>query len=124
MEIDGKPLDCSLAAEGGDETHVVVELPNDPVVGIGKTVRLARDRLDAVFAVPASALLKMGDSDRLFVVTPTNRAELRVVAVAGAHRQRGDHHPGIWTSATGSIVDAPADLKPDARVLIRETVAK
>ena len=35
-EIDGKPLECSLAAEGGDETHVAIELPNDPNLA-GKT---------------------------------------------------------------------------------------
>jgi hypothetical protein len=122
-EIDGKPLDCSLAAEGGDETHLVVDLPNDPVVGVGKTARLARDRMDAVFSIPASALLKMGDSDRLFVVTPSNRAELRVVAVA---ERSGNEAIILQGLDVGDrvIVDSPPDLKPDARVLIRETVAK
>ncbi len=123
VEIDDKPLDCSLAAEGGDETHVVIDLPNDPLVGTGKTVRLARDRLDAVFSVPAGALIKMGDSDRLFVVTPSNRAELRVVAV-----QERNGNEAIITQGLDVgdrvVIDAPTDLKPDARVLIRETVAK
>ena len=109
--------------EGGDETHVVIDLPNDPLVGTGKTVRLARDRLDAVFSVPAGALIKMGDSDRLFVVTPSNRAELRVVAV-----QERNGNEAIITQGLDVgdrvVIDAPTDLKPDARVLIRETVAK
>jgi biotin carboxyl carrier protein len=122
-EIDGKPLDCSLASEGGDETHLVVDLPSDPVVGVGKTARLARDRLDAVFSVPASALLKMGDSDRLFVVTPSNRAELRVVAVQERTGQEAIITQGLDVGDR-VVVDAPADLKPEARVLIRETVAK
>jgi biotin carboxyl carrier protein len=123
LEIEGKPLDCTLASEGGDETHVVVDLPSDPVVASGKTARLARDRLDAVFSVPASALLKMGDSDRLFVVTPSHRAELRVVAV-----QERTGNEAIITQGLDVgdrvVVDAPPELKPDARVLIRETVAK
>ena len=60
----------------------------------GKTVRLARNRLDAVFSVPATALVKVGDSDRLYVVGPNKRAELRVVAVADRIRHRRGHHPG------------------------------
>jgi hypothetical protein len=122
IEIEGKPLDCSLAAEGGDETHVAIELPNDPNL-TGKTVRLARDRLDAVFSVPASALVKVGESDRLYVVGANGRAEMRVVAVA-------DRGPGGATVTQGLdvgdrvIVDVPSGLKAESRVLISSTSAR
>jgi hypothetical protein len=122
IEIEGKPLDCSLAAEGGDETHVAIELPNDPSL-VGKTVRLARDRLDAVFSVPTSALVRVGESDRLFVVPPSGRAEMRVVAVA-------DRGPTGATITQGLdvgdrvITDVPPGLRPDARVLISGTTSQ
>jgi multidrug efflux pump subunit AcrA (membrane-fusion protein) len=119
VEVEGKPLECSLAAEGGDETHVAIELPDDPTL-TGKTARLARDRLDAVFSVPLSALVRVGESDRLFVVAPSLRAEMRVVAVA-------DRSPTGATITQGLdvgdrvIVDVPQGLRPDARLLISST---
>jgi hypothetical protein len=122
VEIEGKHLDCSLAAEGGDETHVAIELPNDPNL-VGKTVRLARDRLDAVFSVPTSALVRVGETDRLYVVGPNNRAEMRVVAVA-------DRGPTGATVTQGLdvgdrvIVDIPAGLRADSRLLISATTQK
>ncbi len=121
-EVEGKPLECSLAADGGDETHVAIELPNDPGLD-GKSVRLARDRLDAVFSVPLSALVRVGDSDRLFVVPPSGRAEMRVVAVA-------DRGPGGATVTQGLdvgdrvIVEVPSGLRADARVLIASSTSR
>ncbi len=114
-----KPLECSLAATGGDETHVVIELPNDPTVTEGKAARLARDRLDAVFGVPASALVRVGDSDRLYVVGPTGRAELRVVAVADKAGDQAIVTQGIDVGDR-VIVTPPPGLRHDTRVLISE----
>ena len=123
VEIDGNPLDCKQATEGGDDTHVIVELPSDAPVAAGKTVKLARDRLDAVFPVPASALLRVGDSDRLYVVAPSNRAELRVVAVQDRSGDEAIITQGLDVGDR-VIIDSPQGLKPDARVLVRETVTK
>ena len=122
VEIEGKPIDCSLSAEGGDETHVVIDLPSDPLVAAGKTVKLARNRLDAVFPLPASAVERVGDTDRLFVVVGS-RAELRVISVE-------DRNPTEVVVSQGLdvgdrvILDRPPGLKQDARVLISETIAR
>jgi multidrug efflux pump subunit AcrA (membrane-fusion protein) len=117
IEIEGKPLDCSLAPTGGDETHVAIELPNDPAVAAGKTVRLARNRLDAVFSIPTSALLRVGETDRLFVVGPSGRAELRVVAVADRAANDAIVTQGIDVGDR-VIVAPPPGLRPDTKVLL------
>jgi multidrug efflux pump subunit AcrA (membrane-fusion protein) len=114
-EVDGKPLECSLAAEGGDETHVPIELPNDASL-VNKSVRLARDRLDAVFAVPLSALVRVGESDRLYVVGPDNRAEMRVVAVADRGATGATVTQGL--DVGDRVIVDPAGLKQDTRVLV------
>jgi hypothetical protein len=82
VEIEGRPVGCSLVPDGGDETHVLVELPPEAATAAGRSVRLARARLADAFLVPASALSRAGDSDRVLVVAPTGRAEARIVAVA------------------------------------------
>jgi len=81
-EIEGRPAACNLAPDGGDETHVVIELAPEVVTVPGQPVRLARARFAEAFLVPASALSRMGDSDRVLLVAPTGRAEVRNVAVA------------------------------------------
>jgi hypothetical protein len=81
VEIVGKLAACSLAADGGDETHVVIELGQELATMAGQSTRLARARLTGVFVVPASALSHVGNSDRVFVVAPMGRAEERSVAV-------------------------------------------
>jgi multidrug efflux pump subunit AcrA (membrane-fusion protein) len=78
-EVAGKPVDCGLG--GGDEESVTVELPAESASD-GAVVRLARARFDAVFPVPAAAVVRAGDTDRLWIATPAGRAELRAIAVA------------------------------------------
>jgi hypothetical protein len=117
IEIEGKPLECSLAPSGGDETHVAIELPTDLAVAPGKTVKLARNRLDAVFSIPTSALMRVGDTDRLFVVGPSGRAELRVVAVADRAANDAIVTQGIDVGDR-VIVAPPPGLRPDTKVLL------
>jgi multidrug efflux pump subunit AcrA (membrane-fusion protein) len=121
VEVEGKPLDCSVASEGGDETHLALELPADPVVAAGKPVRLARARFDAVFAVPTSAIFRVGDTDRLYVAAPGGRAELRVVSIA----ERGEGEAIVTQGLDVGdqvIVDVPRDLRADTRVLVTQTL--
>ncbi len=61
-EIEGRPVGCSLAPDGGDETRVVIELPPEAATAAGQTVRLARARFAEAFLVPASALSRVGNS--------------------------------------------------------------
>ena len=119
IDLEGKPLECSLAASGGDETHVAIELPNDPAVAAGKTVRLARNRLDAVFSVPTTALVRVGDTDRLYVVGPTKRAELRVVAVADRAATDAIITQGIDVGDR-VITAPPPHLRPDTHLIVTD----
>jgi hypothetical protein len=120
VEVEGKPLDCSLATEGGDETHIVVELPNDPVASPGKTVRLARARYDAVFSIPPSALVRVGDTHRLYVAGSAGRAEMRLVAVVDQTDDEAVIAQGLEVGDQ-VIVDA-RDLRADALIQVVETV--
>jgi len=81
-EIDGRPVGCSLAPDAGDETHVVIDLPPETATAAGRMVRLLRARFADAFLVPASALSHVGEGDRVLVVSPTGRAEVRSVVVA------------------------------------------
>jgi hypothetical protein len=81
-EIEGRSVGCSLAVESGDEIHVVIELPSEAATAAGQMVRLLRARLADAFLLPASALSRVGESDRVLLVAPTGRAEVRSVVVA------------------------------------------
>ena len=79
-EIQGRAISCDLATDAGDETHVVIALSAEAAVG--QTVRLARVRFADVTLLPPSALSHVGASDRVLVVAPSGRAEVRSVTVA------------------------------------------
>ena len=81
-EIEGRPVGCELVLDGGDEDHVVVELAPESATAAGQPLRLARARLADAFVVPASALSRVGNRDRVLVVAPSGRAEGRNVTVA------------------------------------------
>jgi UDP-N-acetyl-D-mannosaminuronate dehydrogenase len=70
-----------LAVESGDETHVVIELPPEAATAAGQMVRLLRARFADAFLLPASALSRMGEGDRVLLVAPTGRAEVRSVVL-------------------------------------------
>ena len=81
-EIEGRPVTCNLASDAGDETRVVIELAPEAATAPGQTVRLARARFAEAFLVPTSALARVGNADRVLLVAPTGRAEVRSVTVA------------------------------------------
>jgi hypothetical protein len=95
--------------------RVEVTLPGDLGLVSGQPLRLARRRYDAVFPVPAAALVGQGGQKSLWLVGPDGRAESRAVAVAAV----GDEalvsdglHVGDQV-----IVDPPPGLHPGALVV-------
>ncbi len=120
VEIEGRPLDCALADNEGDATHVSVDLPADATIATNAVVRLAKARFDAVYAIPAAAVVRVGRTERVFVAGATGRAEIRAIAL-------GDRMPGDAIVTQGLdlgdavIVDVPPQLRPNARVRIAET---
>jgi hypothetical protein len=114
-EIDGKPLDCSLSAEGGDETHVLVDLPADAAVSAGKPVRLAKARYDGVFVLPASALAPTKGSDRRVYVVKDGHVESYAVVLADQSPTEIVVKQGLEPDSP-VVVDVPANLRPRAAV--------
>jgi len=115
VEIGGKPFECSLSAEGGDETHVFLDLPTEPEMAAGKPVRLARARYDAAFVLPAAALAPTKGSDRRVYVVKDGRAESYAVVLSDQSPTEIVVTQGL---EPGSVVvaEVPPGLKPRAPV--------
>jgi multidrug efflux pump subunit AcrA (membrane-fusion protein) len=116
--VDGNPLECALAADGGDETHVIIDLaPGSPAIAPGKPLRLARARYDGVLALPAAALAagsNKGTDHRVFVAKD-GRAESFVVVVADQDEKEVLVTQGLDPGST-VILEPPASLRAGARV--------
>jgi hypothetical protein len=119
VEIDGRPFDCTIVSDAADETHVTVELPVDPAVTAGKSVRFARSRLDAVFTVPSSAIVRVSETDRLFIVVGS-RAEMRVVALAERTDSEAIVTQGL--DVGDQVVIDPRGLRAESHVLVKDTI--
>jgi multidrug efflux pump subunit AcrA (membrane-fusion protein) len=115
IEAGGKPLDCSLSAEGGDETHVFLDLPADPELAPGKPVRLAKARYDAAFRLPATALAPTKGSDRRVYVVKDGRAESYAVILADQTPTEIVVTQGLEPGSP-VIAEVPPALKPRAQV--------
>lgn len=120
-------FDCQLpivagGAELGGPTSgrgpgISVELPAGAAVTVGQPLRLARARFDGVFPVPRGAVVRVDDTDRVFVAAAGGIAEARAVSVADA---AGDELLVTQGLDVGDavIVDAPADLREGSRVVV------
>jgi hypothetical protein len=117
VEIAGKAFECSLSAEGGDETHVFLDLPTEPEMAAGKPVRLARARYDAAFVLPTTALAATKGSDRRVYVVKDGRAESYAVVLSDQSPSEIVVTQGL---EPGSVVvtEVPPGLKPRAAVKI------
>jgi hypothetical protein len=120
-EIEGRPVACSLASDGGDETHVVIELAPEATTVAGLPVRLVRARFSEAFLVPASALSRVGDSDRVLVVAPTGRAEARSVVVADRTAAEAVITQGL-DAGDAVIIETSHPVGAGARVRITEAM--
>lgn len=108
--VDCKPPVGEVSA--GDKVEVA--LPGDLGLVSGQPLRLARRRYDAVFPVPARALVGGGDKKSIWIAGRDGRAESRAVAVADL----GDEalvSDGLHVG-DDVIVDPPAGLQPGSPI--------
>src|SRR5206468_416020 len=71
-------VDCSLLGMSGRD-KLRVALPGDIGLVPGQPLRLARQRYDAVFRVPAAAVKQEGERKLVYVAAATGMAEARDV---------------------------------------------
>jgi multidrug efflux pump subunit AcrA (membrane-fusion protein) len=121
VEIGGKPFECSLSPEGGDETHVFIDLPAEPEVTAGKPVRLARARFDGVFVLPATALAPTKGADRRVYVVKDGKVESYAVVLADQSPTEIVVSQGL-EPGSAVVVEVPRELRP--RAAVRATAAQ
>jgi hypothetical protein len=110
------PYDCEFV---GTETEdaVVVELPANVLGNPGQAVSLAKARFDGVFSVPNSAVLQVGNTDRVFVAAPSGRVEVRAISIADRSDRETLVAQGLDVG-DAVIVDARPDLSASSRVRV------
>ena len=118
-----RPAACSLALDAGDETHVVIDLPSEAATTAGQMVRLLRARFADAFLVPASALLRVGEGDRVLVVSPAGRAEARSVVVADRGAAEAVITQGL-DSGDSIIVETSQPVGAGARVRMTDATGE
>jgi multidrug efflux pump subunit AcrA (membrane-fusion protein) len=114
------PADCEFIGTAAED-NVVVELPAGTLGIAGQAVSLAKARFDGVFTVPATAVLRVGNSERLFVAGPSGRVEVRAVAIADRNEQEALVAQGLDVG-DAVIVDARHELSTAPRVRIAKRI--
>jgi len=109
--VDCKPPRGAAAA---GSRKVEIPLPGELGLVSGQPLRLARRRFDAVFPVPAAAVVADGDRRSVWIVGHDGTAQLREVAVIDA-TEDALVSDGLRVGDQ-VIVDPPAGLRPGARV--------
>ncbi len=103
--------DCRLTAPPQPPNNrLEVELPPSAGILLGQPLLLARVRYDGVFPVPRSAVVRVGDTDRIFVVGPGNVAQARAITIADADPDEVVLSQGVDVGDR-VIVDPPADVR-------------
>ena len=110
-------VDCTVERSdgpAGNKLHVA--LPENLGLVPGQPLRLARQRYDAVFPVPAAAVSGSGERRSLWIAGAGGTAERRDVVVADA----SDDVLISEGLRVGDevIVDAPADLRAGAAIIV------
>jgi len=108
-------VDCAVETAGAARDKLRVTLPDNLGLVPGQPLRLARERFDAVFPIPTGAIAG-ADGHRSIWVASAGAAERREVVVA----DMGDDALVSDGLRVGDevILDAPADLRPGAPVLV------
>jgi len=114
-QVGPRLVDCDrLASSGGQDVQVA--LPGDVGLVSGQPLRLASRRYDAVFPVPATALLGDGDRHSVWVAGRDGTTEERAVAVADS----GEEALISTGLRVGDrvILDPPGELQAGTQVAI------
>jgi len=114
-QVGPRFFDCRLPSEvAAGRDKIEIPLPGDVGLVSGQPLRLARARYDAVFPVPAGALVADGARQAVWIAARDGTAEQRTVRVA----EGGDDALVTDGLRVGDqvIVDPPAGLRPGARV--------
>jgi membrane fusion protein, multidrug efflux system len=115
-QVGPRFLDCKPPGGSIPPSSRKVEIPLPGELGLvsGQPLRLARRRFDAVFPVPAAAVVADGDRRSVWVAGHDGTAELREVAVVDASED-ALVSDGLRVGDQ-VIVDPPAGLRPGARI--------
>jgi hypothetical protein len=117
-QVGPRFVDCDrLAAAGGDQ-EVQVALPGDVGLVSGQPLRLARRRFDAVFPLPATALLGDGARRSVWIAGRDGRTEARVIEVAATDATDDALISAGLRVGDQVILDPPAELHVGTRVAI------
>jgi hypothetical protein len=109
-------IDCTVEKAGAAAGKLRVALPDNLGLVPGQPLRLARERFDAVFPVPAGAIGGADGHRSLWVASAAGTAERREVTVA----DMSDDALVSEGLRVGDevIVDAPAGLQPGASLAV------
>jgi membrane fusion protein, multidrug efflux system len=115
-QVGPRFLDCKPPGESASPSGRKVEIPLPGELGLvsGQPLRLARRRFDAVFPVPAAAVVADGDRRSVWIAGRDGTAELREVSVVDA-TEDALVSDGLRVGDQ-VIVDPPAGLRPGTRI--------
>jgi hypothetical protein len=118
-QVGPRFVDCERLTAAAAAEQVQVALPGDVGLVSGQPLRLARRRFDAVFPVPANALLGEGDRRSVWIAGRDGLSETRAVALAdsGAWIDEALISDGLHVGDQ-VILDPPAELQAGARVAV------
>jgi multidrug efflux pump subunit AcrA (membrane-fusion protein) len=109
-------VDCTLEKPAPGAKKLRVTLPDNLGLVPGQPLRLARQRYDAVFPVPAAVVSGAGDRRSIWIAGAEGKVERREISVADA----ADDVLVSDGLRVGDevIVDAPADLREGAAIVV------
>lgn len=110
--FEGRIAEVSSAADPQARTVLVkIAVPEDTPVRSGQFVRVAvPGEVRRALFVPASAVTRFGQMERVFSIGPDDRAVLRLVKTAGRHNGLIEIVAGL-SEGERVIVDPPAGLR-------------
>ena len=115
-EAGSRAIDCALATPAAGDARLVVDLTNAGAVTPGTQVRLASARYDAVFPVPRAAVVRQGETDRVWIAAGGGRAaNSRPIETAATIDDLALISRGL-SVGDAVIVDPPGTLKDGAEI--------